>query len=272
VSGALPLGALDLAGASVLVLVAGACSVALGLGLERALAIAAARTVAQLLIVGQILSVVFAWRSPLGVAAVAVVMVAAASQAAWQRPERKIAGGLAQTFVTLLVTGLLTSSIVTAFIVDVRPWYTPQYIIPLLGMVLGNTLTGLSLCTDSLLEAFSNQKARVESDLLAGATAWEAARGPMAEAVRRGMIPVLNAMSVVGIVSLPGMMTGQILAGADPARAVKYQIVVMFMLSAATALGSVAIALLIFRRVFDRHHRLQSELISPRSHLFGRPP
>jgi len=150
---------------------------------------------------------------------------------------------------------------VTGVVIGVQPWYRPQYLIPLLGMILGNGLTGISLCLDSLLELFAERSDLVEMELAHGATAWEAARPHLSEAVRKGMIPIINAMTVVGIVSLPGMMTGQILAGADPLEAVKYQIVVMFMLAAATSGGCMLIALGSFRRLFNSRHQLLRERI-----------
>ena len=135
---------------------------------------------------------------------------------------------------------------------------------PLLRMILGNGLTGLSLSLDHLLETLSEGRAKIETDLAHGASAWEAARDPIRAAVRRGLIPIINAMSVVGIVSLPGMMTGQILAGADPIDAVKYQIVVMFMIAGATSLGTMAMTWLVFRRLFNEKHQLVEGEISRR--------
>ncbi len=95
-----------------------------------------------------------------------------------------------------------------------------------------------------------------------GATRWEAARQPMQHAVRTGMIPIINAMMVVGIVSLPGMMTGQILSGASPLEAVKYQIVIMFLIASATALCTVSVILLSFLRLFNAQHQFLYGLIS----------
>jgi putative ABC transport system permease protein len=127
--------------------------------------------------------------------------------------------------------------------------------------VLGNSLTGISLALDALLTDLDEHRDRVEMELSLGATRWEAVRGPLREAVRRGMIPMLNSMTVVGIVSLPGMMTGQILEGASPLAAVKYQIVVMFMLAASSALGSMGVALIVYRRVTNERHQLRAERI-----------
>jgi putative ABC transport system permease protein len=107
----------------------------------------------------------------------------------------------------------------------------------------------------------AERRAEVEMELSHGATRWEAARTPLRDAVRRGMIPIINAMMVVGLVSLPGMMTGQILAGADPLEAVKYQVVIMFMIAGATSMGCIGMALLVYRRLFNEKHQLRADLI-----------
>lgn len=263
-TGALPLDWLDLLIAASLVLVAGAVSVALRLGLEQKLAVASVRTVVQLLLVGWVLRFVFDLDHPLAVAAIVTVMIAVAGRAAVTRSGRAYRGAYVRAFGTLAITGVVTTMAVTSLVVGVEPWYRPQYVIPLLGMVLGNGLTGVSLCLDHLLETLDVHRGRIETELSLGATSWEASREPVAAAVRRGMIPILNSMAVVGIVSLPGMMTGQILAGADPVDAVLYQIVVMFMLAAATSLGCVLIALVTARRMFNSRHQLLLADISRR--------
>lgn len=259
--GAHPLTPFDLVVAAGLVIAAGSISVALGLGLERRLAWAATRTVVQLLAVGYILDWVFGADHAGLVLAVLLVMTIAATRAAVQRSSRSFSGVYAQTFVTLLITGTLTTGTVTQIVIGVSPWYEPQYVIPLMGMVFGNGLTGITLCLDHLLETLDERRDRIEMLLSLGATGWEAARDSLREAIRRGMIPIINAMSVAGIVSLPGMMTGQILAGESPLVAVAYQVVVMFMIAAATALGAMLTALLVHRHLFDEQHRLRAERI-----------
>jgi UDP-glucose/iron transport system permease protein len=260
-SQAVPVSYQSLGLAALLVLVAGGVSLGLRLRLEGQLLVAALRTVVQLLLVGYLLRYVFAVQSVWAIAGIVFVMLAAASRAALTRAGRTFAGSLMLAFFTLVLTGLATTYCVTGVIIGVSPWYSPQYLIPLLGMVLGNSLTGLSLCLDSLLEQLSERRREVEMELAHGATWREAALRPVRVAVRRGMIPTLNAMTVVGLVSLPGMMTGQILAGADPVEAVKYQVVVMFMLAAATAVGSMMIALLSCRMLFNDRHQLLVEKI-----------
>lgn len=259
--GAIPIDFGELAVATALVLVAGLVSLGLGLGLERRLALAALRTVIQLLAIGYVLGWVFGTDHPLAVIALGLVMTAVAARAAVKAPKRSLAGGYSMAFATLVLTGLVSTLTVTRLVIGVHPWYRPQYLIPLLGMVFGNALTGMSLSLDQLLEALGAHGDRVEAELALGASRWEAVREPLADAVRRGMIPMINSMMVVGVVSLPGMMTGQILQGAKPGDAVRYQIVVMFMLSAATSLACIVMALLVYRRVFNERHQLASERI-----------
>lgn len=263
-SHAIDLSTADLLVSAALVVAAGLVSVLLRLNLERRLGVAALRTVIQLLLVGYILRFVFQLETWWAVAPVILVMIVAASVAAVRRSSRTYAQANLLAFVTLLLTGLLTTYSVTGLVIGVRPWYLPQYLIPLLGMVLGNGLTGISLCLDALLESLSERSQEVEMELSLGATRWEAALPPLREAVRRGMIPIINSMMVVGVVSLPGMMTGQILAGAEPTEAVKYQIVVMFMIAAATSLGCISIGLLTCRQLFNDRHQLRGERITRR--------
>ena len=266
-AGAISLSMEDLAIATSLVLVAGVVSMALRLGLGRTLLLASVRTVAQLLIIGFILEWIFSLEDALPLFCVLAVMVVFAGRAAVGRVERTFDGIFWRSGLTLATTGLLTAVIVTAGIIGVEPWYTPQYLLPLLGMILGNSLTGMSLCLDKLLEDLDLRAGTIETDLALGASRWEAAREPVTNAIRRGMIPIINSMMVAGIVSLPGMMTGQILAGANPIEAVKYQVVVMFMLVASTAMGSTGVALLTYRRLFNAHHQLERRAIASKKVL-----
>ena len=259
------LSAFDLCVASFLVLLTGGVSVLLRLGLEKRLAIAALRTVVQLLLVGYILRFVFSWNQAWMVLSAALVMVLLAARAALQRVSHHYATAMNDTFISLCLSSLCTAFVVTFAIIGVRPWYQPQYFLPLLGMILGNSLTGVSLCLDSFLSHLAEKYPLIEMELAHGATRWEAGRDAVREAVRRGMIPIINAMTVVGIVSLPGMMTGQILAGNPPFQAVKYQIVVMFMIAAATALTCIGGVLLAYYRLFDKQHRLRRERLTNRS-------
>lgn len=255
-NGAIALTNLDLVWAAALIVLAGVTSLALRLDLERQLLIASVRTVVQLLLVGFVLEQVFALERAWAVGAVCAVMVALAGRAAVTRSTRTYPGAAWAGTLTLALAAGVTVVIGVAGIVGAEPWWRAQYLIPMLGMLLGNSLTGISLCLDSFLEVVAERSERIELDLSLGATRWEAAREPLQDAVRRGMIPILNTMTVVGLVSLPGMMTGQILGGASPLLAVRYQIVIMFLIAVSTTLGVVGTALLAYRALFNPAHQL----------------
>jgi putative ABC transport system permease protein len=254
----------QVATAAALVLVNGGISLALKLDLERSLFIASARMVVQLLLIGYVLRWVFHANSVLGVILLAVVMTLIAGVAAVSRTERRYPG----VYFASATSVLVSSWTVTAFGVCVvmqkaATWNEPQYLIPILGMILGNTLTGISLGLNRLEDELVAGRDLVEASLALGATSWEAARTPIRQSIQTGMIPMINSMMVTGIVSLPGMMTGQLLSGVSPIEAVKYQIVILFLIAAGTALGTVSVVLLSYRRLFNQNHQFEFRLIVP---------
>jgi putative ABC transport system permease protein len=250
--------------AALLIVINGAISVLLKLGLERRLLLAAACTIVQLLLIGLILEWVFRVDRWYVVLALMAVMTLIAGVVAARRSHVRYPGVWVRSVASVGASSWLMAALAVGVLVRVRPWYTPQYTIPLLGMILGNTLNGISLGLDRLGSELSGKRGQVEALLALGATRWEAARQPIQQAVRTGLIPILNSMVVVGIVSLPGMMTGQILAGASPLEAVKYQIVIMFLIASGTALGTVSAVLLSYRRLFNASHQFLYQIIKER--------
>jgi putative ABC transport system permease protein len=261
-SGLIELGPLQLATATLLIVAAGVVSLALRLGVERRLAVAALRTVIQLGLLGLILERVFALDNPLLVIGLLLLMTAFAAREAVSRSSRSYRGILVDAWLTMAATCFVVGGVVTQMVVGVTPWYDPQYVIPLLGMILGNSLTGISLCLDRFLDYLEVRSAEVELRIAFGATRREALAAPLRDAVRTGMIPIINSMAAAGIVSLPGMMTGQILAGSPPLQAVAYQIVVMFMIAAAVALGAMLVVVLAGRRLMGPDATLRLDRLS----------
>src|SRR5512135_1149564 len=241
--------------AASLILINSGISALLRLGLGRRLLLAAACSVAQLLLIGLVLEWIFRVSRWYLVLALMLVMTGVAGVAAIRRTHIRYPGIWLSSLVSVWASSWIMAALALFVIVPVRPWYSPQYAIPLLGMLLGNTLNGISLGLDRLGGELSSQRGQVETLLALGATRWEAARQPVQQAIRTGMIPLLNSMVVVGIVSLPGMMTGQLLAGVNPLQAVKYQIVIMFLIASGTALGTVGVVLLSYRRLFGADHQ-----------------
>lgn len=245
----------DVAIATLLIVVNGAVSAALSLGLGRKLALAAVRTVVQLLAIGYVLGWVFRFDRWYVVLPLMALMTLVAGFAGASRGTHSYRGQQVDSVVSIWLSAWLVAAVGLFAVIRIHPWYAPQYAIPILGMILGNTLTGVSLAIERMTEALTARRDRVEMALALGATRWEAAQAPARQAVRAGMIPTLNQMSVVGVVSLPGMMTGQVLAGQSPLQAVRYQIVIMFLIAAASALGTVGAVLLTYQRLFSAEHR-----------------
>ncbi len=250
--------------ATALIIANGVVSVALRLGLEWRLLMAGTRTVVQLLLIGFVLDWIFALRQPAIVLLLGFTMAVVAGVAATSRTERYYSLMWLDAIVCVWASSWLITAVALGAIIQVRPWYLPQYAIPLVGMILGNTLNGISLGLDRLGTELTRGRDEVETMLALGATRWEAARPCVQRAVQTGMVPIVNAMMVVGIVNLPGMMTGQLLAGVEPLQAVKYQIVIMFLIAAGTALGTLSVVLLAYRRLFSNDHQLLTGLLRTR--------
>lgn len=253
------LDATDLGIAAVLVVLLALLSARLQRSLAIQILVAAARTTVQLLLVGLVLKALFGTAHPGWVALMALFMLLVAGREVTARQERRLRGGWSFGVGTLSM--FLSSFAVTLFalavIIGNQPWYAPQYAIPLLGMLLGNTMSGVAIAMDRLTQTAWRQRAEIEARLMLGRSAREALRDYKREAVRAGLIPIINAMATAGLVSLPGMMTGQILAGAPPVEAVKYQILIMFLIAVGTGLGTLGAVAIASRRLFDERQRLR---------------
>jgi putative ABC transport system permease protein len=253
------LSATDLALAALLLVVNGGISLAFRLGLAVSFSVAAVRMAVQLAAVGFVLNFIFAQTSPLWTMLIALVMVLVAGYELVQRQERRLRSWLIYGLgnATLLLVGGLATLYAVVVVVHPSPWYAPRYIVPILGMVLGNTLTSVSLALQTLTEGAERERAAIEARIALGATRFEAFATVLRRALRTAITPLLNVMSVAGIVSLPGMMTGQILAGVDPGEAAKYQIMIMFVLTGASGLGAFAAAFGGVLLLTDARHRLR---------------
>ena len=152
---------------------------------------------------------------------------------------------------------MLGSLFAVAGLIQPDPWYAPRYLLPILGMVLGNTLTGISLGLETLTVSATRDRAAIEARIALGAQRFEALEHVMSQAIKTGMLPIINAMAATGIISLPGMMTGQILSGVDPVEATKYQILIMFLIAGSTGLGVLFALLGAAYRLTDERGRLR---------------
>jgi putative ABC transport system permease protein len=262
--GPVEIGAFDLALGAVLVLGNAALSVALQLGVAWRLLWSTTRMVVQLLLVGHALRLLFAAAHPGWTALAAALMVAFAGYEILGRQERRLRGLWAYGLGTgaMFVSSVLVTLFALHVQLDTEPWFDPRYSIPLLGMILGNAMTGISLGINTLTTTLVDRRGAVEAQLALGATRWQAVRQPVRRALRTALIPLVNRMAATGVVFLPGMMTGQILAGADPTTATHYQILISFLIAGGTALGAAVAVLGGVRRLTDDRHRLRLDRLT----------
>ena len=249
----------DLAIAASLVVFDAALSVALRLRLHRQLLISASRMVVQLVAVGFLLRLVFAMHHPAATLALVAVMALIAAREIAARSEHKLAKGWGLMLSTgsVLIATVVTVILALATAIRPQPWYDARYAITLTGIILGSVLNSGSLALDSLLSGVGLQRAAIEAQLALGSSFRQALAPLVRDAVRRGLLPVINQMSAAGVITLPGIMTGQILAGQDPVEAVKYQILLMFLLAGSSGLSALIIAYGAAYRLTDERQRLR---------------
>jgi putative ABC transport system permease protein len=260
-SGVIDLSAWQLGLALLLVVALMIISFRQALGLERDLALGTVRTVVQLYGVGLILAAVFAAARWYWVMLILIVMISVATHAAVSRLTKPLPHAYGIAALALTVSTAATLAYVIGVVVQVRPWYEPQYIIPIAGMILGNSMTSAALAGDRLQGELRARAAEVETRLVLGFSGREAVQPLVRSALRAAMIPTVNGMMTVGLVQLPGMMTGQILAGSSPLVAIRYQMVVVFMQAAATAIGSLIFIRLAAGRYLTPAHQLRRYLL-----------
>lgn len=258
------LSAADLLLAALSLLLASTLSILMALDVHRSLAIATLRMVVQLLVVGQMLRYVFALASPTVTLLVVAGMLAAATYEVCSRQKFRFSGwqrfglgGLPVTVATVFVTSLALATSLRE-----TSWLDPRHTIPLVGIVLGNVMNGTSLALNAMLSAVHREQRAIEARLSLGADRKLALREVRLSATRNGLIPVINQMAGAGIIILPGIMTGQILAGMDPLDAAKYQILLMLLLAGAGTLGVIISGELCLFAITDSRHRLRLDRLT----------
>jgi putative ABC transport system permease protein len=200
-----------------------------GQGVKRSL-YAIARMVLQLTLIGYVLVYIFQTESGLVISGVLAVMVVAASWIALNTVDLPKMPLFSASFVSVLIGGGSTLALITQGVLELRPWYHPSYMIPLAGMIFAASMTNISLALERLHAELQNGAGFVKA---------------RDTAFRTSMIPVINSFFAVGLISLPGMMTGQILSGVSPLIAVRYQIMVMCMIFGAAGLSTVCFLLMV---------------------------
>jgi len=270
-SSSLEISLLQLGLAALLIIINAAVSFYFHLGLHLMLFVAAVRMAMQLTVLGYVLVPIITYNTWWLVLLFSGVMVVVASLEAVSCIRHTYRGLLQHTLLSLSsATGLVMTYCMLA-VVQARPFYTPRYFVPLVGMLLGNTVSGVGAGLSAILDEFQSGRHDVEALLALGASRGEACMGLVQRALSASLSPLLSQMSVVGLVAMPGLMTGLLLQGADPVQASRYQVCIMFLTCGSTAIGTVVSVTLAALHLVDNNHMLRLDKMSPRRHAQGIP-
>ncbi len=261
VSNIIPLSGLDLSLAALLVVLLAVLTTHMKLGIGKRIIFSALRMIVQLLLIGLVLRHLFQSVNVLLILFLCLVMLLVAGREIRERQQFKLRGisGYSIGLSSMVVSTFTISIFSLVVIIGAEPWYAPRYSIPLLGMLLGNSMTAISLASDRLTADIYARWAEIEQRLCLGETGTQALKDIKLNSMRTGMIPIINSMAAAGIVSLPGTMTGQILGGSPPIEAVKYQILILLLIAASIGFGVSWSIWLTSRRLFDKRQRLRLE-------------
>jgi putative ABC transport system permease protein len=243
------------------VLAALALLAVLRLGQVRPLVIGLARLTVQLALLGVVLDWLFSTNSPAIVGAIALVMLLASAHTVGSR----LKGGgwalRAESFAAMGVGTAIVMAVSLRLGLRLEPWYAPRVVIPLLGMILGNSVTGVALAAERFASDLRADRDRIELRLALGATARQAATPALRSAVRAALTPVINNMMIAGIVAIPGMTTGQLLAGAGVQEAVRYQVLVYLGITGTVVLSTITLLFVRLKHYFTPWAQLRIEAL-----------
>ncbi|OPJ56593.1 ABC transporter permease [Clostridium chromiireducens] len=229
-----------------------------GIRREKQILIASTRMTLQLTIMGYILMFVFRNPSWWLTSLMIIVMISFAIYNSIKRVKIKMSRELKTIIAFSLGLGsLLTATFFILVVLNVRPWFNPQYFIPISGMIVGNSMTGIALGANKLCSDFEDKRIEIENSLMLGASPLAATKEIVNNAFDNAILPTMNNMLTMGIVSLPGMMTGQILSGTFPLTAIKYQIGILLAILGSTAVSTVLFVTLGYRTFFTKDNRLK---------------
>ncbi|MEW9673089.1 iron export ABC transporter permease subunit FetB [Ammoniphilus sp. 3BR4] len=234
------------------VLIALLLSIWLKLGLEREMVVTTVRSTVQLLIIGYVLKTVFSLQDPIFILLMVFLMIGVATQNVVKRG-RGVRGITWRVLVTICITEAVSQGFLMVF--DIVP-STPEYIISTSGMIVGNSMIISSLFLDRFKSEVKTRKQEILVLLSLGGTPKQSIYPILKEAIRASMIPSMDSKKTIGLVQLPGIMTGMIIAGADPIQAVRFQLLIVFAFMASSTLTSIILGFLTYPSFFNKNQQL----------------
>ncbi len=231
------------------------------LGLEKTLLVGTLRTFVQLTAMGYVLTFFFDQQHWAFMLTLLFIMIVIASYEGTRRQKKEIPHFFPAMLISLLVTALIILGTILLFILDVKPWFSPYAAIPIGGMIIGNGLNSTALTANRFVSELKHREKEIETLLALGATPKLAVYDAMKASIHAALIPNINAMMTVGLVQIPGVMTGQILAGIDPIIAVRYQIMIMYMWFTTATMANMIMLAIVYRQFFTDKSQLRRELL-----------
>jgi putative ABC transport system permease protein len=245
-----------------LALVVGLTAISIGislweqLGLELGLAIATGRSILQLIVLGYILEFIFAINNVWAVLAILAIILTITAIITRNRISQKIPYLLPLVWVVIFISTGFTLLYTNFLIIQPQRWYEPRYIIPLAGILLGNAMNTAIIAGERLVTNIKNSSNEIETHLSLGATPEQAIKSYRKEAIRAAILPGINQMMLVGMVTVPTFTGGQLLAGISPLEAVSYEVLIVLMVSFTNLLSTVLLTQGISRQFFNKAMQL----------------
>jgi putative ABC transport system permease protein len=233
----------------------------IGLRLSRDIADSVLRMSIQLGLVGIYLKMLFEYNQPYLNGLWILMMLLVADLSILKRAGLKARYFVLATFIAIATSVLLVTAYLVVLVIQPTHFYDARYVVPLAGMILGNCLQGNVIALERFYSAIKKNETEYTTYLMLGATRWEAARPYFREAIKAAINPTIAGMGTMGLVSLPGMMTGQILGGSEPWLAVKYQIAIMICIFTSTTLASIINLKLSIALAFNKFDVLKAEVL-----------
>jgi len=232
------------------------------LGISSSLITAALRCIVQLSIMGLVLQNIFETKSPWGVAGLALLLnLLGTFETVANKCQRRHDYMFLSVFFAMLCSTIPVSIIGVKYAMGSEPFWAPSQYVPVVGMLCGNAISGIVVSLDFTLKEIQENRDKVQTYLAFGASRFEACRPVAKEALRLALTPTVNQMSVIGLISIPGMMTGSILGGSSVTQAARLQMVIIFMLSASITLASIIATVIALSIVVDSEHRIRVDKI-----------
>jgi len=233
----------------------------IGLRLSRDIGISILRMTIQLALVGIYLKTLFDLNRPWLNGLWILVMLIVADLSILRRASLKARYFALATFIAIASSILFSTAYLVILVIQPPHFYDARYIVPLAGMILGNCLQGNVIALERFYSVLRKNENEYATFLMLGATRWEAVRPYFREAIKAAINPTIAGMATMGLVSLPGMMTGQILGGSEPWLAVKYQIAIMICIFTSTTIASIVNLKLSLTIAFNDYDVLRDDVV-----------